>query len=458
MTLIAKFSVHRWVVQVPRCGDGVINGSEVCDDGNDIDTDDCTSLCEPARCGDGRVWAGVEQCDDGNTIDTDECKNNCASARCGDGVVQSDVEECDDGNIDSTDACTNLCLRARCGDRHVRVGFEECDDGNMDDTDACTANCVFSRCGDGIVFDGVEACDDGNADNTDGCLTNCERASCGDGVVHAAVESCDDGNASTESCQYGALDCTVCGETCDFVPGEIRRCGDGVTDPEEACDDGNAFNDDACLDTCEWAQCGDGFLQVGVETCDDGNRDIEVCDYGELQCEVCGERCHFEPGATRYCGDGRLDPQEECDDGNLNPADECSNVCRRPRCGDGIQQAREGCDDGNREPGDGCDENCQPEGFCGNGRVEIGEDCDLIGEFEDRFCRDCRSLTSGITLPVNLSTCGALGNLGPSQSDCEAEYGLGVVVVEDGFQHVVIPVSGTYRIRIAGAQGAEMVA
>ena len=31
-----------------------------------------------------------------------------------------------------------------------------------------------------------------------------------------------------------------------------------------------------------------------------------------------------------FCGDGKVDPQEECDDGNTNNGDACSNVCRKP--------------------------------------------------------------------------------------------------------------------------------
>ena len=55
-------------------------------------------------------------------------------------------------------------------------------------------------------------------------------------------------------------------------------CGDGQVDPGEECDDGNASQNDHCLSTCVRAQCGDGFLFLGVEQCDDGNqRDGDGC-------------------------------------------------------------------------------------------------------------------------------------------------------------------------------------
>ncbi|HWU90738.1 MAG TPA: OmpA family protein, partial [Kofleriaceae bacterium] len=45
------------------------------------------------RCGDGLV-SGTEECDDGNRDDTDGCSSSCIAAACGDGLVQT-TEECD---------------------------------------------------------------------------------------------------------------------------------------------------------------------------------------------------------------------------------------------------------------------------------------------------------------------------------------------------------------------------
>ncbi len=47
------------------CGDGVVGGSEACDDGNTDDTDGCIT-CQFATCGDGHVRKHVEACDDGS--------------------------------------------------------------------------------------------------------------------------------------------------------------------------------------------------------------------------------------------------------------------------------------------------------------------------------------------------------------------------------------------------------
>ena len=48
-------------------------------------------------------------------------------------------------------------------------------------------------------------------------------------------------------------------------------CGNGMVDIGEQCDDGDLDNTDACLVGCVNAACGDGFVQAGVEQCDDGN-------------------------------------------------------------------------------------------------------------------------------------------------------------------------------------------
>ncbi len=60
------------------CGNGLVEGDEACDDGNDRDGDGCTNACEEAVCGDGIVWQGVEACDAGaQNADTGACGPDC---------------------------------------------------------------------------------------------------------------------------------------------------------------------------------------------------------------------------------------------------------------------------------------------------------------------------------------------------------------------------------------------
>jgi cysteine-rich repeat protein len=70
---------------------------ERCDDGNVLNSDACTTRCEPARCGDGHVQAG-EACDDGNGDNNDRCDNACRV------VLQCiSAESENNGNIPSAD-------------------------------------------------------------------------------------------------------------------------------------------------------------------------------------------------------------------------------------------------------------------------------------------------------------------------------------------------------------------
>ncbi|MET0405469.1 MAG: DUF4215 domain-containing protein, partial [Cystobacter sp.] len=214
------------------CGDGKLNLGEVCDDGNTLSGDGCSSTCkaiEPGYgcdvpgaactrlvgCGDGKV-EGDETCDDRNRVSGDGCSSECKTepgwncpresggrcqaAKCGDLIIAGD-EECEDGNDKPGDGCSALCrleegykcdvkgkpcTETFCGDARVE-GTEQCDDGNNDMGDGCSPACMKEPkcnrdgiceavCGDGVILPGTnEACDDGNTRDNDGCSSTCEK-------------------------------------------------------------------------------------------------------------------------------------------------------------------------------------------------------------------------------------------------------------------------------------------
>ena len=221
-----------------KCGNGVIDRGEECDDGNVISGDGCSHLCQIEAC-----WA----C--GNCGTNLPC---VPTPVCGDGVI-TPPEQCDDGTITGGDGCSAnctvepgwQCLRAGyrcfpiCGDKLI-VGGETCDDGNAIAGDGCSDICVVepsnSLCGDGMI-EGAEQCDDGsrNSDVVYGaCTTHCQFAVCGDGIVNGP-EQCDDGfrqNITT----YG--DPSGCTPSCTLP----HYCGDGLVDDNdgEQCDQGPA--------------------------------------------------------------------------------------------------------------------------------------------------------------------------------------------------------------------------
>jgi cysteine-rich repeat protein len=128
--------VNGYFEPMPVCGNGAVEGSESCDDGNMNAGDGCSLTCteEPGftcagspsvcttLCGDGIV-VGSESCDDGNMNAGDGCSLTC-------------TEEPGFTCAGSPSVCTTLC-----GDGIV-VGSEGCDDGNMSPGDGCSASCT----------------------------------------------------------------------------------------------------------------------------------------------------------------------------------------------------------------------------------------------------------------------------------------------------------------------------
>jgi len=120
------------------CGDNEVNGDgETCDPPGSTLNNGAICRSDCTYCGDGNVETS-EQCDDGNTINTDDCRNDCTLPRCGD-FVTDPGEECDDGNAVAGDGCSQCTVDPFCGDGTVdpQLG-EQCDPPNVGD---CDANC-----------------------------------------------------------------------------------------------------------------------------------------------------------------------------------------------------------------------------------------------------------------------------------------------------------------------------
>ncbi len=206
----------------PICGDGRIEGNEVCDDGkNDGSPGGCMPGCMARApfCGDGIVTTPPEACDDGSNLVTyggtsKLCGPGCEFAPyCGDGVV-SNGEQCDDGpkNGTSMSNCSASCtLPARCGDG-IKNGNEQCDNGTNDGSyGTCNPDCTLAPyCGDGVM-NGPEQCDNGamnspTAYGTGQCTAACTIAPyCGDGIVEMQFGEQCDGGAGCFDCHFAVI-------------------------------------------------------------------------------------------------------------------------------------------------------------------------------------------------------------------------------------------------------------
>jgi cysteine-rich repeat protein len=236
---------------IHRCGDGVLDIGEECDDGNHSGGDGCGPGCQV------------------------EANWNCSTAgapctntsQCGDGVVTSD-EICDDGNTVNGDGCSADCQQIEPG-WECRVPGQTCTpicyDGKL-----VHGACVALTC-PSMEMDAGSECDGGVP----------EPSVCGDGVV-GPDEQCDDGSDPTRT-SYNDGSYGGCTTNCLFGP----WCGDGMVNGREECDNGGlngaGSGEVGCTFACTVPHyCGDGILDVDHgETCDLGTLNgepIQLCD------------------------------------------------------------------------------------------------------------------------------------------------------------------------------------
>ncbi len=446
------------LVPCPVCGNGELDGGELCEDGNLTNGDGCSSECIPEGCIDDTPgYPAVSLCDDGNACtqdscnpDTDACENvflcddgiDCTVDACIDDQCANtpnhdacdDADECTDdicsavtgcGHTDNTSPCEDglfctvgdSCLEGDCLGGPAR----DCSDGVGCTTDSCDEDgdqCVSTpddgACDNGLFCDGVETCDT-MADCMAGVAVDCSDldGACtvgvcdddSDGCVSAAdneTGACDDGDACTENdmCSSG-----VC------VGAEIPgcRCGDGNLDYGEECDDGNTTDGDGCSAACVDELCGDGLVNNVSEECDDGASNSDVVP------DACRTDCR-----DASCGDAVTDSSEDCDDGGESAA--CDADCTAAACGDGTinTTAGETCDDSG-ESAD-CDADCTAV-TCGDGTTNAtaGETCDDSGESADCDA-DCTAVTcgDGTTNATAGETCDDSGESAECDADCTA--------------------------------------
>jgi cysteine-rich repeat protein len=129
------------------------------------------------------------------------------------------------------------------------------------------------------------------------------------------------------------------------------------------------------------SECGNGIV-VGGESCDDGNT---------VSGDGCGRLCQVEANwqcftfgtcqKSSLCGDGEVTSDETCDDGNTDSGDGCSGDCRSIEAGWYCPAPGRACRLDRRsalpiDPGTGCDADGGSCELCGNGIVDLGEECD----------------------------------------------------------------------------------
>ena len=377
------------------CGDHVAYGDESCDDG---DGEGCSADCMDEAEGFVCDWASGRGCHREDV--------------CGDGFLDWS-EACDDGNTTAGDGCSADCQELQAGfacDEFNGCREVVCGDGFVDYADTADGDYISEGCDDGNTVDG-DGCKADCSDYEEGYT--CERpghpcrlyGDCGDGIYDYYAESCDDGNeVAGDGCEADCQSVTP-GYACPYTGGACHQivCGDGTWDayaydpetyePYEPCEDGNTNANDGCSATCTVEE---GFVcSYDYE----GGSDLSVC-----HAVVCGDGIWDSYDYTTY------EYLEACEDGNTSGGDGCDascaiesgwtcgydytggsslSDCHQVVCGDGVwdqydyttYEDLEECEDGNTNAGDGCDGDCQ---------VEEGWDCSW---------GDCVELPEGFTCP-----------------------------------------------------------
>ena len=432
------------------------DGDGICDDGDSCvgQADECGVCNGPGAiydCGCTEPVEGTCDCD-GNVEDVlGVCGGSCTADEDFDGICDG-VDDCV-GAYDGCGVCNGPGPVLGCGCSDIPEGFCDCNGNVLDAVGTCGGACQNDLNGDGI-------CDDGSIP---GCTY---EVACN----YDPSASINDGSCDFTLC-YGCTDIAACNYNpsatidngiCWYAEASydcdlnclIDTDGDGVCDDLEVlgCTDEEACN-----------------FEAGATELDDSCQYLDECG----ECGGTGTPGCTDPGACNYdadaaCDDGScvdealldcIDP-EAC---NFNPDAVCSDgSCVYPGCNNPLASnynVTAGCDDGscivygctvdlacNYEPTANVDDNSCEFGTCPG--------CNNPNDFGYNPTSTNDSLCGAFTYFTN---CGAEGRFGPTQLQCDAEYGPGLVVSNGGIQQWTVTQSGVYRIEALGAAGGTHV-
>ncbi|MDP7069149.1 MAG: DUF4215 domain-containing protein [Candidatus Peribacteraceae bacterium] len=381
-----------------------------------------TNECDPIR------GCGIES--------HTECRNGACVVEPGAGT-----NECNDGDdcpvIGSSSSFSfsfsSSSIRTACEDEED-CGDPRCDAECIEVDDSCEKPCADPDCIDGFCEDRYVpiVCAD------EDCNQNPNRFCCTDDYTCSDLVTCDDPKSQREC----AISCGI------EPPGSSSSSSGPRIECEEHEDCGEVEDctfcdlfDDACKKICQIPFCGnDGFCSNGggrVECRASECSEVVCCEpsgvcNANLSClhpatmSECVENCpESENSSSRRSrrssrgdddDDDRRRRRDNDDDGDNDDGrrynDDYGNgdnddgirgngnkyVASASVCGDGVLEVGEECDDTNRRENDGCSSTCLLEiGICGDGIVQslLGEQCENSSHDPSLSytCSNCRFLS-----------------------------------------------------------------
>ena len=345
------------------CGNGQIEGSEICD-GTGLGNQDCT---------DHGFTGGILGCEaDCGGFDTSQCGDYV----CGNGVVEPG-ESCEATDLDGQ-TCTSqgftggtLACNSDCSFDTSNCAQPGCGDGTISGTEVC----------DGTDLDGEDCASQGFTGGTLACAASCGSFDtsactdwlCGDDTVEGP-EVCDGANVGTMGCtdfgfNAGTLVCTADCLDYDRSGCTGAGCGNGIREPGEVCD----------LTDLGGLTCQDYGYNAGTLAC-------------SQQCDAFDDTGCFD--AT--CGDSTADGAEECDGTDLRNAD-CVSIAQ------GFVGGTLGCDGSCVYDVTGCTaapppgDDCTNAGVIPTGNMPVSLAGDTTGQTDDYATGggDCPGMGNG---------------------------------------------------------------
>ena len=393
----------------PTCGNGIIEGSELCDG-------DCPEECadsnvctldqlagSPETCTASCTFSEILECihDDGccpislgcSSLDDNDCSPQCGNGvleegEICDGACPSTCEDNDSCTIDILEGAIDTCS-AECDNQPITLCIDGdgccAPDCNSLDDDDCEPVCGNNLLEAGELCDGncPADCVDGigcTADVLVGSPEEC-NVTCTFPLITSCTPESNDGCCAPECNSATDLDCS-------------SSCGNNVSEVSEVCDGD-------CPQVCQDGRaCTTDFVAGSITSCSASCGIIPVteCVSGDGCCAP-GCKESDDSDCTSTCLNGVVEPGETCDgncpescsdfnsctvDYRVGGTDECSVECsftEITECYSGDSCCPAGCSDTT-------DTDCSSS--CGNSTVEVGETCD--GDCPET-CEDQNSCT-----------------------------------------------------------------